>query len=160
MEAGVDVRGRGLRATFLRMSLLPGGAKRLEPFPPAFGAGTVPGCQSGCFVQEEEFGVTTWRHHLPLAAPKLQHTHEPSLSLPLPPDAAFIVMENATIAHECSPLRRGNDLTKWIHTILSGHRHACFNGSTADSVQFCFSTQATCFLMASFSSGKLFLDIP
>src|SRR5580704_7498487 len=105
------------------MSLLPGAAKRLEPFPPTFGAGTVPGCQSGCFVEEEEFGVTTWRHHLPLAAPKLQHTHEPSLSLPLPPDAAFIVMENTTIAHECSPLRRGNDLTKRIHTILSGHRH-------------------------------------
>src|ERR1700731_4140647 len=35
-------------------------------------------------------------------------------------------MENATIAHECSPLGRGNDLTKWIHTILSGHRHTCF----------------------------------
>jgi hypothetical protein len=80
--------------------------------------------------------------------------------LPLPPDAAFIVMEDATIAHECSPLGRGNDLTKWIHTILSGHRHTCFNGSTANSVHFCFLTQATCLLMASFSSGKLFLDIP
>src|SRR5580692_6320868 len=43
-------------------------------------------------------------------------------------------MENATIAHECSSLRRGNDLTKWIHTILSGHRHTSFNGSTANSV--------------------------
>ncbi len=59
-----------------------------------------------------------------------------ALSLPPPPDAALIVMENAAIAHECSALRRGNDLTKWIHTILSGHRHTCFSGSTANSRSF------------------------
>ena len=29
-------------------------------------------------------------------------------------------MENATIAHECSPLRRGNDLTKWIQRFCLG----------------------------------------
>jgi hypothetical protein len=89
-------------------------------------------CKSSCFVEEEEFGVTAGRHDRTLAAPKLQHAHEPPLPLPSPLNSAFLVMENATIAHERSSLGRGNDLTQWIHTVLPWHLNP--NSSTPRSL--------------------------
>src|SRR5580658_1993018 len=123
MQSVVDLGGCGRTRIFFQP---PGVAEGIESFPPTFRTRSMSSCKSSCFVEEEEFGVMAGRHDRTLAAPKLQHAHDPPLPLPSPLNSAFLVMENATIAHEHAPILGGNDLTKWVYTVLPRHRPPCF----------------------------------
>ena len=118
----VDFVGGG-PSTGCCMSRLPGVAEVDEASVTAFGARTMPGCECGGFVEEEQFGVGVRCHHCPLAAPELQHASEPPLQLPRSFDVAFGVVQPAPIAHERSSFRSSYYVAQWNYTVLSWHKY-------------------------------------
>src|SRR6202035_5051138 len=107
MELLVNPISRRAFRTTLLIPCLPCVAEVQEAVPEAFKARTVPGCQAGGFIQKEQFGVVARRHHSPVPPPEPQHAEEPPLDLPSSPNVAFLVMQDASVAHHRSPFRRG-----------------------------------------------------
>src|SRR5438094_5313949 len=68
--------------------------------------------QSGGFIEKEELGIASRRHHGAMPPTKLQPTRDPATDLPVADNLTPRVMQNAAVAHQRSPSRYGDDLAK------------------------------------------------
>ena len=120
--AAVDlVCGWPRRASRAALSCLPGATKVDKSIVTALRTRAMARCERCGFVQEEKFCVSSWRHDGSLSPAKLQHAHEPTLHQPESLDVTLVVVENAAIAHERTPLRRCDNLSRWCNPVLPGH---------------------------------------
>ena len=86
-----------------------------------FVARTMSGRQTRRLVEEEKLGVATRSHDDPTPSPELQEAQEPPTDLPGAPDPAFLVVKDASIAHESPPLGDGPDLAGRHDAVLPRH---------------------------------------
>src|SRR5690606_33439925 len=84
-------------------------------------AGAVPGSHCGRFVEKEELGVTTLRHHRAPAALELKKARDPRLALPFADDALPIVVQAPSIAHQGTSLGSRDDRPPRGYPILPWH---------------------------------------
>jgi hypothetical protein len=73
-----------------------------------------------------------------MASAKRRAAGDPASHLPGPHDTSGIVMQDATIAHQCASIRYGHDLAKGRHPILE--RQSCLPGSIKER-----ETEHTCY---------------
>src|SRR5438270_879321 len=72
----------------------------LERVAAAFGTGSVSGCQGGCLIEEEQFGVMARRHHTAFPPLELQQAGNPAFQLPWTSDLLVRIVEAAPVAHQ------------------------------------------------------------
>jgi hypothetical protein len=121
VQALIDL-ARSDRWGTVRIARCPGGTEFVVSSSLALEAGTVTGSQPRGFVEEEEFRVTVRCHDRPMPTPKMDHANQPTFHLPGSPYASTLVMEDAPVPHERSPLGGGDNLAEGCDTVLPGHR--------------------------------------
>ena len=99
----------------------PGSAEGFEARSSALGTRTGAGGQVGRFVEEVQAGVMARCHRRSPAHPELQQAQQPAPDLPGAPHAVVIVVEDATVAEERAPIRRGDEVVERRDAILTGH---------------------------------------
>ncbi len=114
-----ELRGRSLRGQAVRVSRRPGGVKFVVSPSQTLGTRPVAGSQRGRFIEEEQLGITSGRHHLAMPSLELENAVDPALEPPLPPDLPVLVVQEPPVAHQRAALRRGDDGSKGRDPVLS-----------------------------------------
>lgn len=93
-------------------------------------AGSVPRTKSGGFIEKEELGPATARHHIAPYIPELANAYDPCTRRPPLFQESFPsgVMDNAAVSHHRAALCYGNDVAEGRDTILQGHLAASGHG--------------------------------
>jgi hypothetical protein len=81
-------------------------------------AGTVSGCERGCFIEKEELGVRTRVEYRTVDPVELERAGNPGFPSPGPNDLTRPIMKDAPITHERSAHWDGVQLTPGVNAIL------------------------------------------
>jgi hypothetical protein len=118
MEPPVDRIGIGGLTT---MAGAPRGREALVIRVAAFGARAMTGGKGGRLIQEEELRVGSRPHDRAPSATEFRAAGNPSAALGEADDAAFAIVQDATVAHQESAAGTGNDVTEGGDAILVRH---------------------------------------
>jgi len=122
MQFPINLRSEKSACSLSASRFFPAIDKCLESSPLALSTWPVPCRQRHGFIEEEEFGVESWRHHLPVPAFEFQETGNPPMTHELADDfPTAIVQRPSPISHKGSARRSGEDRSVRVHAVLQQH---------------------------------------
>jgi hypothetical protein len=84
----------------------------------ALGAGAVPGCEGGRFVEKEQFGVEAGLHDGAMASTKFQDAHDPAPPLIVAYNLLAVIVQHAAITEHQSAFGGGDEITEGRNAVL------------------------------------------